>query len=312
MADGYLFADFGAWLSEHDLTMSHARKDGCRGIAAAAEAGFLPVSQAEQWAEAVCADVTEIWPDGPKPVEELKELVAAVAYLEDEIVNAEQVDKELAGEESVPQLSEALDALLEPDDPPQIIPELAEAAREAAEDPVFVRQPIAIEKPPQPQPIAIQHGGVVTPEVVVAATALVFGVTSEQIVGRSAKRPIAQARHVAVAACRELTDYSWTLLGEFFGGRDHSTLMAGVRRLDADGKAMLERVIEYVENALPVLDGGQVADSVPLAVRLPGQLYSDLVGAADERGLTPDRIVAEALRDFLPRMVPVGEWRLTR
>lgn len=48
------------------------------------------------------------------------------------------------------------------------------------------------------------------------------------------------------------------------------------------------------------------------AIRFPPDLHEQLSAAAEERGLSVNRIVVEAVKDFLPRLIPVEEWRLTK
>jgi predicted HicB family RNase H-like nuclease len=48
------------------------------------------------------------------------------------------------------------------------------------------------------------------------------------------------------------------------------------------------------------------------AIRFEPDVYEALAAAAEERGLSVNRIVNEAVQDFLPRLIPVEEWRLTR
>lgn len=48
------------------------------------------------------------------------------------------------------------------------------------------------------------------------------------------------------------------------------------------------------------------------AIRFPAELHEELVKAAEERGLSVNRIVVEAVKEFLPRLIPVEEWRLTK
>jgi predicted HicB family RNase H-like nuclease len=48
------------------------------------------------------------------------------------------------------------------------------------------------------------------------------------------------------------------------------------------------------------------------AVRFPPELHEQLTTAAEERGLSVNYLVNEAVREFLPRLIPAGEWRLTR
>lgn len=52
-----------------------------------------------------------------------------------------------------------------------------------------------------------------------------YGVKPETIDGKSRKKEIARARHIAIYLARELTDNSFPSLGNKFGGRDHSTVM---------------------------------------------------------------------------------------
>lgn len=47
-------------------------------------------------------------------------------------------------------------------------------------------------------------------------------------------------------------------------------------------------------------------------IRFPPELHEELSKAAEERGLSVNRIVVEAVREFLPRLIPVDEWKLTR
>src|SRR5689334_15261869 len=71
----------------------------------------------------------------------------------------------------------------------------------------------------------------ITVEQVQAAVCEWFGVSQDEL--RRDKRPqsIAYPRHIAMYLCRELTDQSLPKIGAKFGGRDHSTVMHGVRRI---------------------------------------------------------------------------------
>ena len=50
-------------------------------------------------------------------------------------------------------------------------------------------------------------------------------VPSEDVVSKKRRADIAWARQVAIYIARELTDNSLARIGEFFGGRDHSTVL---------------------------------------------------------------------------------------
>ena len=57
-----------------------------------------------------------------------------------------------------------------------------------------------------------------------------FGVTVAQIEGKSRKKPIVLARHVAMYLLRDLAEWSLPRIGRAFGGRDHTTVLAAVVR----------------------------------------------------------------------------------
>jgi len=58
-----------------------------------------------------------------------------------------------------------------------------------------------------------------------------YDLTLEDIEGKSRKKEIARARHIAVYLARELTDSSFPVLGKEFGGRDHSTVMHSHKKI---------------------------------------------------------------------------------
>src|SRR5205085_24597 len=64
-----------------------------------------------------------------------------------------------------------------------------------------------------------------------AAASEWFGVTQAALRGDKRPQPIAYPRHIAMYLCRELPDQSLPKIGAKFGGRDHSTVMHGVRRI---------------------------------------------------------------------------------
>jgi predicted HicB family RNase H-like nuclease len=48
------------------------------------------------------------------------------------------------------------------------------------------------------------------------------------------------------------------------------------------------------------------------AIRFPEQLHDDLVRAAEERDMSVNYLVVKAVQEFLPKLVPANELRLTR
>lgn len=60
-----------------------------------------------------------------------------------------------------------------------------------------------------------------------------FGVNEKDIVSPRRDAPSVQARHVAIYLARQMTPLSLPAIGRLFGGRDHTTILHAVRRVDA-------------------------------------------------------------------------------
>lgn len=65
---------------------------------------------------------------------------------------------------------------------------------------------------------------------IMQATARHFGIRVCDITGPGRNKALARARHIAMAICREKLDSSYPELAKEFGGRDHTTAIAGVKR----------------------------------------------------------------------------------
>jgi chromosomal replication initiator protein len=74
-----------------------------------------------------------------------------------------------------------------------------------------------------------------------------FGISRAELVGSSRAATPLRARHVAIFLTRELTDLSLPQIGRLYGGRDHSTVLNSLRRIEAgllDDDRLVERVSE--------------------------------------------------------------------
>lgn len=59
-----------------------------------------------------------------------------------------------------------------------------------------------------------------------------YGIDPGELSGPGRSAPVVQARQVAVYLTRELTDLSLPQIGKRFGGRDHSTVLHSIRRVE--------------------------------------------------------------------------------
>lgn len=59
-----------------------------------------------------------------------------------------------------------------------------------------------------------------------------YNLTASQLTGRIRTSQISLARHIAIYLCRILLDMPFTKIGELFGGKDHSTIMSAVKKVE--------------------------------------------------------------------------------
>ena len=84
-----------------------------------------------------------------------------------------------------------------------------------------------------------------------------FDLDPDLLIGKSRKRPIVDARQVAMFFCKRLTQPSLEAIGRRFGGRDHSTVIHACRavqaRIDTDPGFMVqvELIAQRLQTRVP-------------------------------------------------------------
>ena len=73
----------------------------------------------------------------------------------------------------------------------------------------------------------------VTPELVIEVASELFGFTTDELKGPSRSRTLVQARQIAMYVLRQLTDYSYPAIAGAFGGRDHTTVIHAVKKIES-------------------------------------------------------------------------------
>ena len=71
----------------------------------------------------------------------------------------------------------------------------------------------------------------VTAQVILEATAKMFGFTVDELRGKSRRRPLVTARQIGMYVCREMTDLSYPAIAREYGGRDHTTVIHAVDKI---------------------------------------------------------------------------------
>jgi chromosomal replication initiator protein len=59
-----------------------------------------------------------------------------------------------------------------------------------------------------------------------------FGLGRSTLIGPRRNHSVAWPRMIAMFLCRQITGLSYPEIGAIFGGRDHSTVMSAVRKVD--------------------------------------------------------------------------------
>ncbi len=94
----------------------------------------------------------------------------------------------------------------------------------------------------------------VTLENILKTVAEYFKVRVTDLQGASRSRSIVRPRQIAMALARELTSHSLPEIGEYFGGRDHTTVMHACRQV-TELRASDQRVSQDHSNLLRTLRG---------------------------------------------------------
>ena len=89
-----------------------------------------------------------------------------------------------------------------------------------------------------------------TDEELLNEIAIILGYSVESLRGKSRQRPLVTARQTAMYVFRELTDLSYPAIARLFGGRDHTTVIHAVdkiQRLMKERKQIYDQVTELVQ-----------------------------------------------------------------
>jgi chromosomal replication initiator protein len=84
------------------------------------------------------------------------------------------------------------------------------------------------------------------------ATALQFGLTKTDLLSQRRTKQIVGPRQIAMYLAKVMTVRSLPDIGKRFGGRDHTTVLHAVRKIEREIQtdAALKRVIEALKNAI--------------------------------------------------------------
>ena len=94
----------------------------------------------------------------------------------------------------------------------------------------FLKKPINIDLATEAlQDIVASSYKMITVELIMDTVAKHYRIKISDILSKKRARNIARPRQMAMALTKELTNLSLPAIGDNFGGRDHTTVMHGVR-----------------------------------------------------------------------------------
>ena len=98
--------------------------------------------------------------------------------------------------------------------------------------------------PPTPRQITI--------ESIQEAVASYFSVTVTDLISKRRTRQIAFPRQIAMYLSRELTELSLPMIGDTFGGRDHTTVLHAYDKISREIKTdpVLDKIVNDLKNKI--------------------------------------------------------------
>jgi len=73
--------------------------------------------------------------------------------------------------------------------------------------------------------------------LILEETAAYFSIPADELISKSRSRPLTHARHIAMYLTRENTGLSLVKIGDIYGGRDHTTVLHGIKKIEDEMRA---------------------------------------------------------------------------
>lgn len=98
---------------------------------------------------------------------------------------------------------------------------------------------------------------VISSKFIKETVAKYFGINKDDLSGNKRSNDIAFPRQIAMYLCREIANMSYPQIGTDFGGRDHSTVMHGCKKIEKElkEKSNTKLIVDSVKNI--IIDGKQ-------------------------------------------------------
>ena len=92
----------------------------------------------------------------------------------------------------------------------------------------------------------------ITPQLIIEVVTEHFNISMDQMISRSRSSDIARPRQIAMYLCKTMTDSSLDVIGSFLGGRDHSTIIHGIKKIgdEYDSNETTRTLIDTVKKKI--------------------------------------------------------------
>lgn len=99
------------------------------------------------------------------------------------------------------------------------------------------REQVAVEVPPvviediEPKAEEVEWAGGLVFHHIKCEVAAFYGVSVADLESKAQHQPLVTFRQIAMYLAREMTDFSWTLIGWSLGNRHHTTILSGAKKI---------------------------------------------------------------------------------
>ena len=92
----------------------------------------------------------------------------------------------------------------------------------------------------------------ITPQLIIDVVCEHFHITKEQMISKSRSNDIAKPRQIAMYLCKNMTNASLETIGKAVGGRDHSTVVHGIKKVgdDISTDTSVERLVATIRKKI--------------------------------------------------------------
>ncbi len=101
---------------------------------------------------------------------------------------------------------------------------------------------------------SIESERIITPQMIIEQVSKLFRVREEDITSKRKTKEIVIPRQISIYLCKNLTELSYNKIGEWFGGKDHSTIIHAIKKVeqyiadDADMKNKIDKLTKDLKN----------------------------------------------------------------